>query len=82
VYAVTKAQKLTDLRRTARKLERIEKQAEIVRTERNLQIFEAVTEGATEREAAEAGMVGPSYAHRCVQYQGAPVSGPKLPNAA
>ena len=75
--------KLAELRRSARKLERLEAQVDIERHTRNRLIFEAVTQDeATEREAAEAGKVSGPYAHRCVRYKGRPLSGPKLDEAA
>jgi hypothetical protein len=66
---------LSDVRNVALRLEPAEDEVARLRTRRNRLMFEAMRFGATERAAAEAAGVSPSYAHRVRVGKGEPASG-------
>ncbi len=57
-------------------LEDAEARVEHLREQRNLLILSGMEQGLTEREAAKAGGVSPTYAHRIRRDAGRPLSGP------
>lgn len=71
------AKKLQELTATTRELQQVEARAEELRTQRNMEVYEAIHLGATERLTAQTGNVDPSYAHRCAVHKGKPTSGHK-----
>jgi len=69
-------QELIDLRKVARRLARGEEALTQLRAQRDMLIYKACQAGASERAAADAAGVSPTYAHRCKADKGNPRSGP------
>lgn len=69
---------ITRLRKLKARIHRAEGQLESWREERNQLLVQAMEEGATEREAAEASGVSAAYTHRVKRFKGSPISGTEM----